>query len=189
MYCYRMDSKPNLRYEAGELVLRPSKKAAVLEKLHMAEVAKGVPFTPKDPQAVLGEAKVKVIDAGGDPFDDLLVASQSAIQFGQYRGKTFRWLLENDLGYSLVILSGHQREREAGRLDRGAFMENKDAFLRYACSFSDVTDAIRVRRQREGTLPGCKGDVWLGLASTEKVHTRSCMRPRGRGKIRLFLLV
>ncbi|XP_056614654.1 uncharacterized protein LOC130429852 [Triplophysa dalaica] len=153
-----MDSKANLRYEAGELMLRASKKASVMEKLHKAQVSKGVSFVPKDPEAVLGEAKVRVVDAGGDPLDQLVLVGQSVVQFGQYRGKTFKWLLENDIGYSLMVLSAHQRESEAERLNRGALIENKDAFLQYACSFSDVTEAIRLRRQREGTLPGFEGE-------------------------------
>lgn len=172
LYCSRMESKPDLRFEAGELVLRPSKQAATVEKVHLSQVAKGVPFVPKDPEAVLGEAKVRVIHGGGDPFDDLLLASQSAIQFGQYRGKTFKWMLENDLGYSLMVLSGHQREREAGRVDRGALMANKDAFLQYACTFEKVAEAIKVRRQREGTLPGCEGDCLVGFG----VHRKSTFK-------------
>lgn len=167
--CCRMNSKPNLRVEAGELVLRASQKAATAEKIHLSQVAKGVPFVPKDPEAVLEEAKVRVVHGGGDPTNDLLLASQSAIQFGQYRGRTFKWLLENDFGYSLMILSKHQWEREAGRLDRGALMVNKDAFLQYACTFKKVTEAIRVRRQREGTLPGCEGDCLVGFG----VHKKS----------------
>ncbi len=131
-------------------------------------MAKGVPFVPKDPKDVLEEAKVRVVQGGGDPTNDLLLASQSAIQFGQYRGRTFKWLLENDCGYSLMILSRHQREREAGRLDRGALMVNKDAFLEYACAFKMVTEAIRVRRQREGTLPGCEGDCLVGFGMHKK---------------------
>jgi len=164
-----MENTPNLRVEAGELVLRPSKQAATVEKVHLSQVAKGVPFVPKYPEAVLGEAKVRVIQGGGNPFDDLLVASQSAIQFGQYRGKPFKWMLENDLGYSLMVLSGHQRERKDGRLDRGALMANKDAFLQYACTFERVTEAIKVRRKREGTLPGCEGDCLEGFG----VHKKS----------------
>ncbi len=108
----------------------------------------------------------------GGPFDDLLLASQSAIQFGQYRGKTFKWMLENDLGYSLMVLSGHQREREAGRLDRGALMANKDAFLKYACTFEKVAEAIKVRRQREGSLPACEGDCQVGFG----VHRKSTFK-------------
>ncbi len=139
-------------------------------------------------EAVLEEAKVRVVQGGGDPTDDLLLASQSAIQFGQYRGRTFKWLLENDLGYSLVVLSGHQREREAGRLDRGALMANKDAFLQYACTFKKVTEAIRVRRQREGTLPGCEGDSGGLWGTQEELLQKSSMRLRtGRGKGNMLL--
>ncbi|XP_056120610.1 uncharacterized protein LOC130097695 [Rhinichthys klamathensis goyatoka] len=78
-------------------------------------------------------------------------------------------MLENDLGYSLMVLSGDQREREAGRLDRGALMANKDDFLKYACTFERVAEAIKVRRQREGTLPGCDGDCLVGFG----VHKKS----------------
>ncbi|CAM4570990.1 unnamed protein product [Leuciscus chuanchicus] len=152
-----MESTPNLRVEAGELVLRPSKRAATVEKVHLSQVAKGVPFVPKYPEAVLGEAKVRVIQGGGNPFDDLLVASQSAIQFGQYRGKPFKWIIVNDLGYSLMVLSGHQREREAGRLDRSALMANKDAFLQYACTFEMVAEAIKSAQAERGHV------TWLYL--------------------------
>ncbi len=93
-------------------MLRPSKQAATVEKVHLSQLDKGVPFVPKDPEAVLVKAKVRVIHSGGGPFDGLLLASQSAIQFGQYREKTLKWMLENDLGYSLMVISGHQQERE-----------------------------------------------------------------------------
>ncbi|XP_055024627.2 uncharacterized protein [Misgurnus anguillicaudatus] len=167
-----MESKPNFRFEAGELVLRPSKQTAAVEKVYLSQVAEGMPFVPKEPEVVLGEAKLKVIRGGGSPFDDLLLASQSAIQFGQYRGKTFKWMLENDLGYSLMVLAGHQREREAGRLDRGALMANKDVFLKYACTFEKVKQALKVRRQREGTLPGHEGDCLVGFG----VHRKSTFK-------------
>ncbi|KAK7167112.1 hypothetical protein R3I94_001494 [Phoxinus phoxinus] len=179
-----MESTPTLRVEAGELVLRPSKRAATMEKAHLSQVAKGVPFVPQYPEALLGEAKVRVrvIQGGGNPFDDLLVASQSAIQFGQYRGKPFKWMLENDLGYSLMVLSGHQREREAGRLDRGALMANKDAFLQYACTFEMVAEAIKVRRQREGTLPGCEGDCLVGFGVHKKSTYKELYEAKDREK-------
>ncbi|KAL1269399.1 hypothetical protein QQF64_031688, partial [Cirrhinus molitorella] len=85
-----IESKPNLRFEAGQLVLRPSKQAATVEKVHLSQVSKGMPFVPMDPEVVLGEAKLRIIRGEGDPSDDLLLASESAIQFGQYRGKTFK---------------------------------------------------------------------------------------------------
>lgn len=184
LYCCRMESKPNLRFEAGELVLRRSKQAAAVEKFHLSQVAKGMPFVPKEPEVVLEEAKVRVMRGEGSPFDDLLLASRSAIQFGQYRGKTMKWMLENDMGYSLMVLSGHQREREAGRLDRGALMANKDVFLKYACTFKKVAEAIKVRRQREGTLPGCEGDCLVGFGVHSKSTYKELYEAKGRERKR-----
>ncbi|KAL1269400.1 hypothetical protein QQF64_031689 [Cirrhinus molitorella] len=71
-----------------------------------------------------------------------------------------------------MVLPGHQREREAGRLDRGALMANKDAFLKYACAFEKVAEAIKMRRQKEGTLPGCEGDCLVGFG----VHRNSTFK-------------
>ncbi|KAI2661378.1 TRIO and F-actin-binding protein [Labeo rohita] len=68
-----------------------------------------------------------------------------------------------------MILCRHQRERNAGRSDRGALKANKDAFLEYACAFEKVKEAIKERRQREGTLPGCQGDCLVGFG----VHRKS----------------
>lgn len=41
-----------------------------------------------------------------------LVLSRWKVQFGRYQGKTFHWLLENDVGYSVNLVASHQKERE-----------------------------------------------------------------------------
>ena len=51
-----------------------------------------------------GQAVARVTAAGGAATDDLLVLSASVRQFGQYRGQTFRWLLENAVGYACSIV-------------------------------------------------------------------------------------
>lgn len=79
-----------------------------------------------------------------------------------------------------MVLSVHQYEREAGRLDRGALMANKDAFLQYACAFSKVAEAIKVRRQREGTLPGCEGDCLVGFGVHRKSTYKELYEARNR---------
>ncbi|XP_067280416.1 uncharacterized protein [Pseudorasbora parva] len=94
--------------------------------------------------------------------------------------ETFKWLLENDLGYSLMILSGDQREHEAGRLDRGDLMANKDVFLQYACAFKKVAEAIKRRRQREDTLSGCEGDCLVVFGA----HRKSTYKERYEAKDR-----
>ena len=44
----------------------------------------------KSAAVVRAQAVTRVTAAGGDAADDLLVLSASVLQFGQYRGQTFR---------------------------------------------------------------------------------------------------
>ena len=138
-----MDSKPHFRRENdGELTLRASPAALAVEREHLTRIGSGTPFQVKEPAVVHAEAKRRVAAGGGDPRDNQLVASESAIQFGQYRGKSFKWLLENDLGHAVMVLSGHQKERESGDLSDTALITNKDALLRYASFYPEVAKAI-----------------------------------------------
>ncbi|KAI4888925.1 hypothetical protein NFI96_005935 [Prochilodus magdalenae] len=141
-----MDSKPDFRRENDEeLTLRASPAALAVEREHLTRIGSGTPFQVKEPAVLHAEAKRRVAAGGGDSHDNQLVASESAIQFGQYRGKSFKWLLENDLGYAVMVLSGHQKARESGDLSDTALMTNKDAFLRYARFYPEVAKAIRQR--------------------------------------------
>nr|XP_055024627.1 uncharacterized protein LOC129414594 [Misgurnus anguillicaudatus] len=51
-------------------------------------------------------------------------------------------------------------------------MANKDVFLKYACTFEKVKEAIKVHRQREGTLPGHEGECLVGFG----VHRKSTFK-------------
>ena len=46
-----------------------------------------------------------------------------SIQFGQYQGQTFRWLVENDMGYVTQLLV--QVEKEGGNTGGGSLNDNK----------------------------------------------------------------
>lgn len=63
----------------------------------------------KKPEEVKAEAKARVLSEGGDPNDDWLVLSRCSIQFGKYRSQTFKWLLENDVGYTAYIVASDQK--------------------------------------------------------------------------------
>lgn len=93
----------------------------------------------------------RVAAAGGDTGNCQLVLSESALQFGQYRGKTFKWLLSNDIGYAAMVLASHRQERERGDTSVTAVMGNKDALLQYAGLFPDVRAAIQEWQVREGS--------------------------------------
>ena len=63
--------------------------------------------TVSRPEVVREEAKARILQAGGDPECCQLVLSESQLQFGQYRGQTFKWLLSHDVGYACGILASH----------------------------------------------------------------------------------
>lgn len=56
------------------------------------------------------EAKDRVLAEGGDPQNNRLVLSRSTIQFGQYKGQTFKWLLENDIDYVAFLVAGKKED-------------------------------------------------------------------------------
>ncbi len=64
------------------------------------------------PEEVMADAKARVRSDGGDPSNERLVLSRFRVQFGKYKGQTFKWLLENDVGYAAHMVSTHQKERE-----------------------------------------------------------------------------
>ena len=104
----------------------------------------------KLPARVREEARARVAKGGGNPnvWEEML--AESEIQFGQYRGKTFRWLLENDVGYACSIIASHRRERESGDPSQTPLMVQKDALTSYARLFTPMVAAIARRKMSEG---------------------------------------
>ncbi|CAL8332725.1 unnamed protein product [Merluccius merluccius] len=96
--------QPNFAYQPGtnELTLRASQEALALTRRGKVVSAAAAAARWKGPEEVRREARDRVAQRGGDPTDDLQVLAESELQLGQYRGQTFRWLLENDVGYAFV---------------------------------------------------------------------------------------
>ncbi|XP_073804108.1 uncharacterized protein [Danio rerio] len=160
----QMDYSAQFRREAtGELTLKPSPEAVALAAAYRKNPTPGRSW----PAArVKEEAIARVAAAGGDSSCHQLVLSESALQFGQYRGKTFKWLLSNDVGYAAMVLAVHQREREAGDTTQSFIMGNKDALLRYAGLFPVMMAAISERRVREGHgTPAQEDQVLVGFGN------------------------
>ena len=56
----------------------------------------------------LKNAETAVRTYHGDPVKDRSwVLSMVTIQFGRYKGHCFRWLLENDVGWTSMIVASH----------------------------------------------------------------------------------
>ncbi|XP_051996487.1 uncharacterized protein LOC127653743 [Xyrauchen texanus] len=140
----------------------------------------------KKPEEVEKEAQAHVVSKGGDPGNPMLVLGCHSIQFGKYQGQTFRWLLENDVGYTTQLVASHQREWEKSASD-SPLMANKDALARYSCAHPAFAEQLRYHRVHEeararATLPGCEGEALVGFGdykeatlkdlydSTEKKH-------------------
>lgn len=123
------------RTSAGELDVQPSQEA-LIRKTHMQ--SRVVP--EKSAQEVEAEAENRVRSEGGCTEGDgstVLVLSRYTLQFGMYRGQTFKWLLENDLQYAAFIITDHDEGPRNGRqnhLTSGPLMDNKVHFLSHVCS-------------------------------------------------------
>lgn len=74
------------------------------------------------------EAKTRAADTE----DAECVLSMSFLQFGQYRSKSFLWLLQNDVGWAVMVLADHERAREVSqRKAPDPQWDNKEALYRY----------------------------------------------------------
>ncbi|XP_075899328.1 uncharacterized protein LOC142899569 [Nelusetta ayraudi] len=118
------------RTSAGELDVGPSQEA-LRRRIPMRNSL----IPAKTAQEVEAEAMECVRSEGGSPDGDstALVLSRYTLQFGQYRGQTFKWLLENDLQYSAYIITGHESEEPRHqRQTPDPLMDNKDSLRKYA---------------------------------------------------------
>ena len=85
--------------------------------------------------------------------DPVCILSQHILQFGKYRGQTFKWVLENDLGWvtgviALVDLDDKDREAPLSR--------NKFRLLAYVKHFPEVMEQF-LTKQRGDKAEGDRG--------------------------------
>ncbi|GAA6220463.1 uncharacterized protein LOC108899583 [Lates japonicus] len=155
---------PNFRKtSSGELETKPSQEA---EKLRASQRPLTT-VTVKKPEEGEAEAKACVLSKGGDPCSDQLVLSRCTIQFGQYKGQTFKWLLENDASYAANIVASHQRERVHTK-EQSPLMVNKDSLTQYAMAYPEVIEEVTFQceyeKAKERSLqPGQEGKALVGF--------------------------
>lgn len=142
---------PGFRFLPGttDLILVASVEAVAVASRYRQEP--GARWMVLRPDQVRAEARARIVERGGDPKNDHAVLAESQLQFGQYRGQTFQWLLGNDVGYACSVISSHEKEREGGDPTLSPLMVNKDALVSYARLFPPMVTAIARRRMREGS--------------------------------------
>lgn len=101
-------SRPKLRkFQNGDLVLMCTAAAASV-KAKNKFVDHGVCLPP---EVMHSQAVQKVEDGGGDPANRMDCLSEYRLQFGAYQGQSFRWILENDMGYSAYLVDSLRYEK------------------------------------------------------------------------------
>ncbi|CAK6976130.1 uncharacterized protein DAT39_023324%2C partial, partial [Scomber scombrus] len=149
--------KPAFRFLPGsptQLKLQASAEAVQVARQNRQVASQPLPLMSM--QRAESDAWARVTAQGGNPTDRRNILSRMEVQFGQYRGQTFHWLLTHDVGYSAGLLASHKMERGGG---------NKDVLLEYACLFPSMAAAIE-DKLRAGT--DAEGDctVWFGAYSS-----------------------
>ncbi|KAJ8376818.1 hypothetical protein SKAU_G00073980 [Synaphobranchus kaupii] len=100
-------------------------------------------------EVVMANARKVVLQRGGDVSDKLEVLGEYTLQFGKYKGKSFRWLLENDVGYSLYLINKVEKEEEADQFNPvGHSKDSLLSFLQYCRGFKELKDLRRYLAER-----------------------------------------
>lgn len=60
------------------------------------------------------DALTVIYQRGGDASDMKEVQGEYILHFGKYKGKSFRWLLENDVGDTMYLIKDLQKQEAAG---------------------------------------------------------------------------
>lgn len=85
---------------------------------------------------------------GGDPANTTHLLGQYELQFGQYRGMSFKWLVENSLGYAADIANSTAKET----MSSSNLSKNMHAFLRYMRSFHKGRAAMAQKANEQKEL-------------------------------------
>ncbi|XP_059194878.1 apoptosis-associated speck-like protein containing a CARD [Centropristis striata] len=167
----------------GGLETKPSQEAKnyAASRLPLQAAVRRDPM--KKPEEVEADAKARVVSEGGDPDNERLVLSRCMIQFGQYKGQTNKWLLENDLDYTAFILAQHEKQRQTTR-DQSPLMANKDCLTRYAMAYREVEQEVRFQRAYNRSCEsGPKGNALVGFGRFKSERLKDLYKSEDKDKI------
>ncbi|XP_078805338.1 uncharacterized protein LOC110014613 [Oryzias latipes] len=111
---------------------------------------------PLSPEAVLEKATKNLLDHQGDLSNRKHLLGFFEIQFGIFQGQTFKWLLENALGYAAYLVAAMKRDPTGGSKDTKDHASNKESFREYMEMFPSAKTAVAMKEEqwsREKTQP------------------------------------
>lgn len=99
------------------------------------------------------QAERSVNALGGDVKNVKHLLGQHTIQFGQFRGMTFKWLLENAPGWVAFLIARDETSGETQGV--GNRWLNKMALRRYVYLFEESKELVRMKREeKQRRTPG-----------------------------------
>ncbi|KAF3836161.1 hypothetical protein F7725_028719 [Dissostichus mawsoni] len=103
---------------------------------------------PQKHEHVRTNALTEVLQRGGDVSDRLEVMGE------YYKGKLYRWLLENDVSYTLYLMDKVEEEERGGTFNsQGPSKDSLLSFLDYARSFQEIEDLRKYLCSRKPAPP------------------------------------
>lgn len=115
-------------------------------------------------------ALIVVRQRGGDASDRAEVLGDYILQFGKYKGKAFRWLLENDVGYTMYLIKNLRKEEASGIcMSEGHGKDSLQSFVNYALSFGEIQSLLAYEASGVGVAAASSEDDQLvGFGSRAK---------------------
>jgi len=165
-----MTHQPNFRRVAHSSRLRLEPTA---EATQVAEDNRNKSFVPaKSPALVDSLARCQLRVKTVSPA---LVLAYSEIQFGQYRGQSFKWLLENAAGYAVGLIESVRKE---GRANDSPLGVNKHKFVEYATSFPEISEALEDRElnnaaESKAKTTGDDGERLVGFSTYHRMSRKA----------------
>jgi len=171
--CTGRGGTPQFRYLANSTTLRlqPTREA---DAVAVANKRKSFPpcKSPEDVERAARQA------AGGFLVSEDVVLAHSELQFGQYRGQSFLWVLEKAAGYAVGLVDSVDGEPSLSKVT--LLGVNKTKFCQYTLHFREVRDALEMRRLTDSLLQETRANTWSALGSMHVSPGRRSSRPATR---------
>jgi len=123
------------RQHGRNLILEPTDEA---KRIELQNKSHSGTFRAHHPEAVESDARARirnlhmpaaeVCPAGLETVSPQAVLAYSVLQFGKYRGQTFKWVLENAMGWAVGFVRSYMHETGNG----SALGVNKERFSKFA---------------------------------------------------------
>lgn len=141
------DDIPKFRTVGDVLTLEPTPEAnAVVASKKSIPRRDAILIHASPPATVEQEASARILRAGCGSLTPRRLLAYSSLQFGQYRGQTFKWILENAVGWAVGFLKSYERENVGVVVNNSALGINKQKFHEYAMGFSAVVTTVEFSR-------------------------------------------